>query len=232
MPAGETALRVIEVEDERTPLARRSIELIQHAIGDVQPASDLLSELEEKRHGLPAGGDYHLLAALDGGDEPLAAAAGIYLEGVNAGFVTYLAVRQDQRRRRMGRRLRRYLIDAVRAEATRKGKELAWMVGEVRHDSPWLRTLVRSGRAIPFDFSYFHPWMPLRAEGRYVLYREPHADPRPELPAEEVLRLVYNIWRRAYRIRFPLQSEIFCHMLQQLEGRVAVGVAPEFLEPG
>jgi GNAT superfamily N-acetyltransferase len=232
VPAGETALRVIEVEDERTPLARRSIELIQHAIGDVQPASDLLAELEEKRHGLPAGGDYHLLALVDGGDEPLAAAAGIYLEGVNAGFVTYLAVRKDQRSRRLGRGLRKRLIEAVHAEAARKGRELAWTVGEVRHDSPWLRTLVRRGRAIPFDFSYFHPWMSLRAEGRYVLYREPHADPRPGLPAEEVLRLVYNIWRRAYRVRFPLQSDIFCHMLRQLEERETVGVAPEFLEPG
>ncbi|MDP9347617.1 MAG: hypothetical protein M3P24_00500 [Gemmatimonadota bacterium] len=233
MPTRETAgFRVVELEDERSVLTHRSIELIQHAIGDVQPADDLLSELEEKRRGLPSGGDYHLLALVDGSDEPLAAAAGIYLEGVNAGFVTYLAVRKDQRSRQLGRALRKQLIEAVRAEAARKGRELAWTVGEVRHDSPWLRTLVRRGRAIPFDFSYFHPWMPIRAEGRYVLYREPHADTRAEIPAEEAIRLVYNIWRRAYRIRFPLQSDIFCYMMEQLAGRETVGVAPEFLEPG
>ncbi len=233
MPTRETAgFRVVELEDERSVLAHRSIELIQHAIGDVQPADDLLSELEEKRRGFPSGGDYHLLALVDGSDEPLAAAAGIYLEGVNAGFVTYLAVRKDQRSRQLGRALRKQLIEAVRAEAARKGRELAWTVGEVRHDSPWLRTLVRRGRAIPFDFSYFHPWMPIRAEGRYVLYREPHADMRAEIPAEEAIRLVYNIWRRAYRVRFPLQSDIFCYMMEQLAGRETVGVAPEFLEPG
>lgn len=231
MPVPETGeLRTVEVVDERSALARRSIELIQHAIGDVQPSSDLLSELEEKRLGLPAGGDYHLLALVDGDDQPLAAAGGIYLEGLNAGFVTYLAVHKDQRSRRLGRGLRKHLIESVRAEAARKGQELAWTVGEVRRDSPWLRTLVRRGRAIPFDFGYFHPWMPLSAEGRYVLYREPHADPRTEIPTEEVLRLVYGIWRRAYRIRFPLQSDVFCYMLRQLEGRGTVGIHPDFAE--
>lgn len=224
-------LRATVVDDERVPLARETIALIQEAIGDVQPTSDLLSELEEARRGLPSGGRYHMLALLDPGGAPVAAAAGIYLEALNAGFVTYLAVRADQRRRRLGRRIREFLIDAFRAEARRtRGEELAWTVGEVRRTSPWLRTLVRSGQAIPFDLGYFHPWMPMRSKGRYVLYREPAADARREIPAEEVLRLVYGIWRRAYRVRYPTQSETFCYMLRQLEGRELVGADPEFMQ--
>ncbi|HEV2147776.1 MAG TPA: GNAT family N-acetyltransferase [Longimicrobiaceae bacterium] len=222
-------LRAVEVSDERSELARETLALIQEAIGDVQPLGDLLSELEETRLGLPAGGRYHLLALLDPTGAPVAAAAGIYLEAVNAGFVTYLAVRADQRRRRLGRKLREFLIEAFRGEALRaRGEELAWTVGEVRSNSPWLRTLVRSGRAIPFDLSYFHPWMSLRSEGRYVLYRQPSGDPRRELPPDEVMRLVYGIWRRAYRVRYPTQSETFCYMLRQVEDRETVGVHADF----
>ncbi|HEX2091106.1 MAG TPA: GNAT family N-acetyltransferase [Longimicrobiaceae bacterium] len=225
----EAGPRVVELRDERESLAHAALELIAESIWDVQPARDLLSELEECRRGLPSGGDYHLLALLDGGEQPVAAAAGVYLDAVNAGFVTYLAVREAQRGRRLGRELRRHLVEAFRTEARRKGHgDLAWTVGEVRRESPWLRTLVREGRAVPFDFPYFHPWMPRRAENRYVLYREPLGDTRAEIPSEEVLRLVYGIWRRAYRIRFPTQSETFCYMLQQLEGRDTVGVHPDF----
>lgn len=223
-------LRAVEVADERSGLARATLDLIHEAIGDVQPTADLLAELEERRRGLPSGGCYHLLALVNPEGDPVAAAAGVYLEASNAGFVTYLAVRPDQRRRRLGRKLRDFLIEAFRGEALRtRGEALAFTVGEVRHNSPWLRTLVREGRVIPFDFGYFHPWMPLRSEGRYVLYREPDGDTRRELPADEVLRLVYGIWRRSYRIRFPTQSETFCHMLRGLEGRDGVGFHVDFL---
>jgi hypothetical protein len=81
---------------------------------------------------------------------------------------------------------------------------------------------------IPFDFPYFHPWMQRRSEGRYVLYREPLADARVELPAQEVVRLVYALWRRAYRIRFPLQSETFCYMLDRLHASGTIGPDPDF----
>ncbi|HET6230679.1 MAG TPA: GNAT family N-acetyltransferase [Longimicrobiaceae bacterium] len=219
--------QVVEIGDERDPLAEAALELIRHAIGDVQPVDDLLSELEERRRGLKSGGEPHLFALVEDG-APVAVAAGVYLETVNAGFVTYLAVDEHTRGRMLGRRLRAHLVDAFRADAQSRGRELAWTVGEVRRESPWLRSLVRHGEAIPFGFSYFHPWQPQRSEGRYVLYREPVTDHRAELPAQEVLSLVYAIWRRAYRIRFPLQSDTFCYMLDQLETRVMIGVDEAF----
>jgi hypothetical protein len=157
------------------------------------------------------------------------AAAGVYLEAVNAGFITYLAVRPDVRNQQLGRKLRAHLLECFHEDARRNhGAQLAWTVGEVRRESAWLRTLVQGGRAITFDFGYFHPWMPLRAEGRYVLYREPAADTRAEIPAGEVARLLFAIWRRAYRIRYPLQSETFCYMLRGLEGRGMIGPDPGF----
>jgi hypothetical protein len=226
-------LRVVAIDDERVPLARETLELISESIGDVQPVDDLLSELEECRRGMSTGGDYHLLAMIDGDGRPAAAAAGIYLEAVNAGFITYLAVRSDVRGMFLGRGLRAHLVEAIRQESQRKtGGDPLWVVGEVKRQSPWLRTLVSAGEAIPFAFPYFHPWMPRRSEGRYVLYREPMADARPTLPADEVVRLVYAIWRRAYRIRFPLQSETFCYMIQQLESAVTIGTHADFADAG
>ncbi|MBB4639101.1 GNAT family N-acetyltransferase [Longimicrobium terrae] len=228
--AGESELRTVTVDDERLPLATLAIELITHSIGDVQPVEDLLTEIEERRHNMPSGGNYHMLAMVDESNHPVAAAAGVYLQGVNAGFITYLAVRQDQRGRELGRTLRTDLVNAMRAEAReRTGSDLDWVVGEVRRESPWLRTLVSVGEAIPFDMPYFHPWQSRRTEGKYVLYREPVADTRPELPPDEVARLLYNIYRRAYRIRFPLQSDTFGYMLKKLEGRASVGVHPDFV---
>ena len=211
-------LRSIEITDDRDPLAREAVRLIRDSIGDVQSTTDLLSELEERRRGLPTGGDYHLMALLAPDGRVAAAAAGVYLEAANAGFITYLAVRRDQRGNELGRKLRAELVEAFRSDAQRTaGRELDWVVGEVRRESRWLATLVDSGGAIPFQVSYYHPWLPRSAAGKYVLYREPVGDRRSEIPAPEVLRLLYLIWRRAYRIDHPLQSETFCEMLEELE---------------
>ncbi|HYW12224.1 MAG TPA: hypothetical protein VE871_09705 [Longimicrobium sp.] len=229
----ENGLRVVAIEDERHPLARETLELISESIGDVQPVDDLLSEIEECRRGMATGGDYHLVAMVDADGRPAAAAAGIWLEAVNAGFITYLAVREDVRGMLLGRGLRAHLVEAIRQEAQRKiGQDPAYTVGEVRRRSPWLQTLVGAGAVIPFAFPYFHPWMPRRSEGKYILYREPMADARPELSADEVVRLVYAIWRRAYRIRFPLQSETFCYMVQCLEEHGVIGTHADFVVPG
>lgn len=232
MTAQPRDARVVRITDERSPMAREALELIADAIGDVQPINDLLSELEERRLGMPSGGGYHLMARVDAGGHVLAAAAGTYLEKVNAGFITYLAVRADQRSKRLGRALRKHLVDSICAEArAARGTDPAWAVGEIRRESPWLRTLVAAGRAIPFAFPYFHPWMTRKAEGRYVLYREPLADARAEVPAQEAIELVYAIWRRAYRIRFPLQSDVFQYMMEYLHKHGTIGPDPGFEPP-
>lgn len=228
---GGAELRLVDVADERNPLARSALSLISEALDryDVHPRDFFLAELEETRRGFPAGGDYHLLALVDTEDRPVSAVAGVYLAGVNAGFVTYLATRPELRGQELGRRIRVHLKDALRAEARRRhGLELAHLIGEVRRGSPWLRALVRRGQAIPFDIHYVHPWMSQSAANPYVLYREPVGDPRLELPATEVARLLYAIYRRAYRIDFPVQTPNFRFLLGQLDSREVVGIHPEF----
>ena len=226
--------RVVELGDERTPMAQQALELIAESFDphERHSLSALRTELTEKRLGLLVPYDYHLLVMLGEQGEVVATIAGVYLAGLNAGFITYLAVRPELRGKRLGRQIRGGLVEIFREDARRNGREeLAWVLGEVRTDSPWLRALVRGGQAIPFDLTYYHPGMePGESPDRYVLYRQPVGDPRPELPAAEVRQIVYSIWRRAYRVGYPVYREAFRAMLAELEGEETVGVHPEFAE--
>lgn len=226
----EAAIRVLEVADEREPLAEAALALIGEVFRppERQPLAELRSEVEEKRRGLLQPFDFHLLAAVAPEGGVVGVISGVYLAGVNAGFVTYLAVHAAARGRGVGRRARRALVEALRADARRAGQaELAWVLGEVRSDSAWIRRLVRTRGAIPFDLTYYHPGMRLDpAAPGYVLYREPIGDARRELPAAEVGRVLYAVWRRGYRVRYPLERETFRAMLAELEGRATIGAHP------
>lgn len=228
------SVRIVEIRDEREPLSDAALDVIADMFpaSDRQPLEELRSELAERRLEMLSGYNFHLLTALyDDGDEPAGTIAGLYLDGVNAGFITYLAVRRQHRGRRLARLLRSALIDSFRADARRDGyDDLAWILGEVRASSPWLRRLIRTRGAIPFDLEYYHPGMTLHGTERYILYRQPISDHRRELPAALVRRTLYAIYRRGYRVRYPLTRAIFTAMLDQLEGRECVGVHPDFRE--
>jgi GNAT superfamily N-acetyltransferase len=224
--------RILEITDERDPRAAAALELIQEmfAPADRQPASELLSELAERRLGMFSTYNFHLIAAqYEGDEEPAGTIVGIYLGGVNAGTVMYLAVRRQHRGRRIGRLLRPALVEAFREDARAAGHDdVSFVLGEVRAASPWLKRLVRTRGAIPFDLDYYHPGMAPGGDTRYVLYRQPFGDTRRELSVAHTRRILYALYRRAYRVRYPLQRPGFMAMLQQLEGREQVGVHPDF----
>ena len=227
-----TPVRIVEIRDEREPLAEAALAVIadMFAAYERQPINELRSEIAERRLGMLSGYNFHLLTALyEGDDTPAGTIAGLYLDGVNAGFITYLAVRRQHRGRRLARLLRPKLIEVFRADARREEyDDLAWVLGEVRADSPWLKRLIRTRGAIPFDLEYYHPGMSLGAGERYVLYRQPIGDHRRELPAELVRRTLFAIYRRGYRVRYPLNRDIFMNMLEQMEGREQIGVHPDY----
>jgi GNAT superfamily N-acetyltransferase len=228
MPMGGTPDEPVirEVFDEAGPLAEATLELIADTFPphERHPLSELRSEIAEKRLGLLQPFDFHLFSAVVEG-RVMAAAAGVYLAGVNAGFVTYLAVHPDGRGSGLGTAVRDALAAAFEANAHSNGRRrLAWVLGEVRLSSPWLTTLLRERDAVAFDLEYYHPGMSLHGSpDRYVLYREPVADRRRRISADEVRRVLYAVWRRAYRVRYPLERETFRDMLAQLEGRKRVG---------
>ena len=225
-PADAT-LNLVEVRDERDPLATEALELVleMFAPEDRQSTRALLSEIAESRMELLEGDGFHLITALSEDGRPMGTIVGVYLMAVNAGFILYLAVRPEFLKRELARTLRRALAEAFRSDARRNGRgELAWVVGEIQAESAWLRRLVREREVIPFDLTYYHPGMsPGSGDKEYILYRDPVGDTRPELPARLVRQIIYDIYRRAYRVSYPLVHPGFAAMIDELEGRDMVG---------
>jgi hypothetical protein len=230
--AGPWAGRIVEVLDEREPVTRAALAIIRDTFppAERQPLDNLAMEVRERRLGLTEDDPYHLLAAISEEGRAMAVAAGVYLGPCNAGLVTYLGVSPEFRTRRLGLGIRTALVEAFRADARGLGRgELRWVVGEVRLENPWLRRLVRDRAAVPFDLTYYHPGVgPGWSPEEWILYRQPVADDRRALPAREVARLIYRIWRRAYRVRWPLEHEGFAAMMEELDAREEVGAHPAF----
>lgn len=167
---------------------------------------------------------WHLLVA-HAGSRLLGVATGTYLGNANVGVIGYLTVHPEARGLGLGPRLRRRLRGAFERDARRiRGKELAGVVGEVRKDNPWLRYLMRRAKVIPLDFHYVQPGL-RRGEKPvpYVFYYEGVGEPRRTLGARELIRLLYTIWRRVYRVPRPLASAAFRRMIDELAGRRTVG---------
>jgi ribosomal protein S18 acetylase RimI-like enzyme len=228
-----TQLTIVDVDDERTEAAAAAFDLIERTFDrrDRQPLEELRSEIAEKRIELHTTQEYHLLAALDADGHVMGTITGLYLAGVNAGFVTYLAVESSSRRTGLGRRLRATLVERFRATAKRRRDEdLAWVLGEVRVTSPWLRRLVQNRGAVPFDLTYFHPGVRPPARPVHALYRQPVSDHRVELPAQLVRRILYAVYRRGYRVRYPLLHTGFLDMLGQIGDREMIGMLPRFAQ--
>lgn len=194
------------------------------------PRAELVSlpewreSLRERAAGLWTDLDWHLLVAESGG-RVVGAATGSYVGNVNVGLVGYVAVRPGARGAGVGSRLRRGLRAAFTRDARRVGSgKLAALIGEVHHDNPWLAHLVREDRALALDFPYFQPSLhPSASPVGLVFYVQPMGRKRRSLPAEEVRRLVYTIWRRVYRIDRPLAHPEFRRMLASLPPGRRVG---------
>lgn len=231
MSNGGTSVTIVDVDDERSAIAAGAFHLIEATFEarDRQPTDALRSEVEEKRRHLTTTQEYHALAAITPAGQVLGTITGMYLTGVNAGFVTYLAVDPAHRRGGTGRKLRSALVQRFRANAVTAGEsDLAWVLGEVRGTSPWLRRLVRNRGAIPFDLTYYHPGVGPPDTPIHVLYRQPVGDIRIELPTGLVRQVLYAIYRRGYRVRYPLMHSGFRAMLDHLEGRPCVGLHGRF----
>ncbi len=221
----------------RRPTFREVTKSTDPAIG---PAHDLLrrsfhkaelvgrgewrESLREREAGVWSDIRWHLVLAELGGSI-IGAASGTYLGNVNTGVIGYLAVASSARRLGIGPRLRASLRSLFQRDAQDiLHKPLSAVIGEVRRDNPWLRTLVRRERVIALDFTYFQPQ--LREDDRavpLVLYYESLDRPRRRLPTDLVRQLLYTTWRRVYRIARPMANREFRRMLTALTDRRSIG---------
>lgn len=218
-------LRIREIHATTDPAFRSSHRLLTRIFprAEMLPRTAWEHVLQERDAGVWTDLNWHLLAAEHDG-RLVGAATGSYLGNVDVGLIGYIAVREAARALGVGPRLRWGLRLAFERDAKKlRHRPLKALVGEVRQDNPWLRSLVGRG-AIAFDLTYYQP--SLRRSGKtvpLVLYYQPLDVSRSSLPAADVRRLLYTIWRRAYRVPRPLSSPNFRKMLRELTGRSRIG---------
>lgn len=167
---------------------------------------------------------WHLVVAEQNG-RAVGAASGNYLGSLNVGIVGYVAVQPGLRSRGLGPLLRRRLRDLfVRDARAIRGGRLEALVGEVHANNPWLHHLVSREGAIALDLPYRQPALGQREDPvPLALYYQPLRGRRRVVPAPLVRRLLYALWRRAYRIPRPLSDPVFRRMLASLKGRRSIG---------
>jgi GNAT superfamily N-acetyltransferase len=190
-----------------------------------------LNSLREREAGLLTDLRWHLVVAELAG-AVIGVATGTYLGNVNTGVIGYLAVSRAARGTGVGPRLRARLRSLFRRDARQlSGEPLRAIIGEIRRDNPWLRTLMRRDGALALDFGYLQPRLrPGQRSVPLVLYYEALDRVRHGLPAALIRKLLYTLWRRIYRVAQPLSHVAFRRMLAELEGRTSIGaIRPEDL---
>jgi hypothetical protein len=217
-----------EVVSPADPAIARAHRLLRREFepAEVLPLRVWRESLAERAEGLWTDTAWHLFVA-EVGERVVAVASGNYVGSLNVGMVGYVLVGRQARSRGLGSRLRRRLRARFEQDARRiRGRMLEAILGEVRADNPWLRHLVAHDKVIALDFVYRQPALgagPGLGPVPLVLYYHPLRRRRRSLPASELRRLLYGLWRRPYRIGRPLSLPAFRRMLASLEGRSRIG---------
>ena len=219
-------LRLREIVHSADPAFRRAYAILRDTFppSELVKAADFLRVLRERAAGVWTDFLWHMVVG-ERGRTLLGCATGSYLGSLNIGLVGYLAVRKGLRSGGLGPRLRERIREAFDVDARKlHGHGVDALVGEVEADNPWLGRLVRYYGAIPLDIPYYQPPVrPTEPEVPLVLYYQPLRRNRTKLHVTEVRRLLYAIWRRAYRIAAPLEHRRFRKMLAALDGRRWIG---------
>lgn len=215
-----------EILDENDPAFRAAHALLRASFhrAEMLPLADWRNAMRERQEALWTDVNWHLLAAERNGTL-VGACSGSYLGNHNVGVIGYIAVTKTARSSGLGPRMRNALRRRFEADARFAGHDrLRAIVGEVREDNSWLRHLVRREGAIALDFPYFQPSL---GGGKgvvpLVMYYQPLDRAMKSLSAARLRRLLYSMWRRAYRVGRPLGDPAFRQMLRSLRGRRRIG---------
>lgn len=227
--AAPPAITIESLDDHRQPGFKEALRLYNR----VFPAKEKIERryfvdlLREKRQGFLFPFNVHFLVARKQG-RVVGLATGSYLSVVNLGFVGYLASDPKLKGERIGSRLRARLVTELRRDARATGRtDLEAVMGEIEPDNPWLRYLVRTRGALALDLDYRQP--ALRdgtAAVPLVLYFEPISGPVRRLSVRRVRSIVYSIFRRVYRVRFPLRDPSLRRVMRSIQGRRWIGSRP------
>ena len=223
---GTTLPTYREIVHSTDPAIRRVHDLVRRTFhsNKLVGIHEWRDSLREKEAGLWSDIRWHLVIAELAG-RVVGVASGMYLGNINIGVVGYLAVGARARGLGVGSKLRARLRASFHRDARRiAAKPLEAVIGEVRRDNPWLRSLVRNERVLALDFRYLQPKLrPGDKPVSLVLYYEGIARPIRRLASAKLRTILYTTWRRIYRIARPLAHAEFRLMLQDLEGRASIG---------
>lgn len=214
-----------EILDENDPAFRAAYALLRESFhrAEMLPLGDWRNAMRERQEALWTDVNWHLLAAERGG-RLVGACSGSYLGNHNVGVIGYIAVTKSVRSSGLGPRMRNGLRRRFEADARFAGHDrLRAIVGEVREDNSWLKHLVRREGAIALDFPYFQPSLSGKGIVPLVMYYQPLDRPMKSLSTARLRRLLYSMWRRAYRVGRPLNDPAFRQMLRSLRGRRRIG---------
>lgn len=222
----KSGLRIRELVDAKDPALKRAYALLLTTFHKSERIhlSEWKSSMQEKTDGLLTDLSWHLFVAEREG-KVLGLVSGTYLGNVNLGTIGYLASDPAVRSLGIGSRLRARLATAFERDAKRiTGKPLAGILGEVTADNPWLRALARRPNVLVLDFPYFQP--KLYEEDKptpFRLYLESRQRIRRRVPASELRRVLYTVWRRVYRVGRPISRPAFRAMMRALADRTWIG---------
>jgi hypothetical protein len=222
--APRTTIR--EVTDPADPAVSDAYALLTKMFhrGERVARQDWTSTMREQAQGLHTDVFWHLLVA-EHENEVIGFASGTFIGNVNLGVIGYLAISPLARASGLGSRLRATLKRRFMRDARRhNNRELDGLVGEVSHGNPWLRVLNRKPGVLLLDLAYYQP--KLREDDEpspFVLYYEAVGRPVKSFKVAELRRILYAMWRRAYRIGRPLDRPAFRRMLTSLSRRRTIG---------
>ncbi len=222
-------IRIREITDPSDPSLTAAYSLLKQSFhaSERVALSEWRGSLHEKSGGLHTDVAWHLLVAERDGIV-VGLNSGTYLGNINLGMIGYLAISPTERSRGTGTRLRARLRKRFERDAlTLRGQPLDGIIGEVSADNPWLKVLARRPNVLALNFPYYQPSLNENDKpSPFVLYYEQLQRVRTRVPIAEVRRILYTVWRRAYRISRPLDRPAFRAMLRALEGRRMVGRLP------
>lgn len=219
-------ITIREVRDSTDPAVRAAYAILRATFAREERVAmrEWVGSLREREAQVMSDLSWHLLVAERDGDV-IGLASGTYVGSVNLGVIGYLATAPGLRARGLGSRLRDRLRRAFARDAARlAGRPLEGILGEVSRSNPWLRHLARRPEVLLLDIPYLQPRLYEDDQpSPFILYYESLQGVRARIPAAELRRILYAVWRRIYRIPRPLERPAFRAMLRALARRRWVG---------
>ena len=229
--AKKPAIRIREITDPEDPTLKSAYALLSQSFPRQERVSinEWRATLVERAGRVWTDFSWHLVVAQNG-NRVLGLATGTFLGSVNVGIIGYLAIAPGQRSGGLGTRLRARLRDRFQADARRlNGRALAGVLGEVSTDNPWLKRLARNPRVLVLDVPYWQPSLHSEDEpSPFALYYEAIGRNPRWVSASELRKILYAIWRHAYRVSRPLDRDVFQQIIAYLKNRRRIGPHPVY----